>query len=279
MFKTTFSLLFKDFFLVWIFACIGIAVLFIHPKIKNRLSVLYILLFFIFSFFSVCPGFYFREHYFITLLPSLALLFSIVPDYFDELALNRKAHVLKYIGYGIIIAPVFIGIIAQRDYLFKMKPNEISREIYGLNPFPESRVIAEYIKANSSENDKICILGSEPQIFFYANRKSATGYIYTYSLMENHKNSLKMQKEMISEIEASNPSHLLYFDVSTSWMAKAGSEKYIFNWINTYIQQNGFQLKGIVDIYPDKTIYKWDCEAWGYRPQSEFYVQIFERQR
>ena len=73
--------------------------------------------------------------------------------------------------------------------------------MYGLNPFPESIAIAEYIKAHSKEQDKIAVLGSEPQIYFYSNRHSATGYIYVYGLMEDQKYALKMQKEMAEEIE------------------------------------------------------------------------------
>jgi hypothetical protein len=34
---------------------------------------------------------------------------------------------------------------------------------------------------------------------------SATGYIYTYSLMEPQSHALEMQKEMIAEIEADRP--------------------------------------------------------------------------
>jgi len=45
------------------------------------------------------------------------------------------------------------------------------------------------------------VLGSEPQIYFYSGRRSATGYLYMYSLTEEQKYALRMQKEMIGEIE------------------------------------------------------------------------------
>ena len=58
------------------------------------------------------------------------------------------------------------------------------------------------------------MFGSEPQIFFYARRHSATGYIYTYSLMEKHDYALAMQKEMIAEVESSKPKFLIDVQVS-----------------------------------------------------------------
>jgi len=44
-------------------------------------------------------------------------------------------------------------------------------------------------------------IGSEPEIYFYAQRHSATGYIYTYALMEEHKYAHAMPEEMEREIE------------------------------------------------------------------------------
>jgi hypothetical protein len=40
--------------------------------------------------------------------------------------------------------------------------------------------VASYLKEHTEPEDHLAILGSEPQIYFYSGRKSATGYIYTY---------------------------------------------------------------------------------------------------
>ena len=54
-----------------------------------------------------------------------------------------------------------------------------------------------------------CRLGSEPEIYFYSHRHSATGYIYTYGLMEPQKYAHQMQQEMIHEIERASPKDLM----------------------------------------------------------------------
>ncbi|MCG6537854.1 MAG: hypothetical protein L7F78_24825, partial [Syntrophales bacterium LBB04] len=79
-----------------------------------------------------------------------------------------------------------MGLYTERNYFFIEKPTTLSRLIYGANPFPESIKIGEYVKSNSNTEDKIAVLGSEPQIYFYSQRRSATGYIYMYYLMEKH---------------------------------------------------------------------------------------------
>ena len=85
-----------------------------------------------------------------------------------------------------------------------------SRLTYGTNPFPESLKIAQYLKEHTSSEDSIAVLGSEPQIYFYAHRHTATGYIYMYPLMEPQPYALRMQEEMIREIEASRPAYLVF---------------------------------------------------------------------
>ena len=77
--------------------------------------------------------------------------------------------------------------------------------IYGLNPFSESLKIAQYIRDHTKKEDKVAVLGSEPQIYFYSQRKSATRHLYVYPLMEKHVYTRKMQNEMIREIESAQP--------------------------------------------------------------------------
>ena len=53
--------------------------------------------------------------------------------------------------------------------------------------------IGTYVREHTEPGDTIAVLGSEPQIYFYSMRHSATGYIYTYGLMEPQKYAQQMQ--------------------------------------------------------------------------------------
>jgi 4-amino-4-deoxy-L-arabinose transferase-like glycosyltransferase len=230
-----------------------------------------------FSFLTVCPGFYFREHYFVCFLPAIGLIAAITMDYISTF-LSRSVGVksLSFLPF-VVIGIVFISIISKnKDYYLNAEPNEISRMIYGNNPFVESPEIANYIKENTTPTDKIAVLGSEPQILFYANRNSATGYIYTYGLMEIHDYNKKMQEEMIREIEKNKPKFIVFCNISTSWLSRPQSPTLIFDWFTKYSDQY-YTLTGVVDLLAGQTIYKWNDEVLNYKTQGKENIFVFKR--
>jgi hypothetical protein len=110
--------------------------------------------------------------------------------------------------------------------------------IYGPNPFPEALRVAEYLREHTNPTDTIAILGSEPEIYFYAHRHSATGYIYTSGLMEPQRFAGQMQREMMREIETARPKYLVFVAVDTSWLRRRDSEPEIFDWFDRYTAEN-----------------------------------------
>jgi hypothetical protein len=152
---------------------------------------------------------------------------------------------------------------------------EACRSVYGPNPFPEALEIANYIKGHSTPSSRMAVLGSEPEIYFYSGVHSATGYIYTYELMEKQKYASSMQKEMISEIEGSRPDFLVFVRTPTSWLVKPDSDKTILLWSAKYFPDN-YALVGIVDSSDPKG-FRWGPEAATYKPRSPFVVFVFKR--
>lgn len=263
--------------LVWILAGVGLAALFWNKKIKSHR--IFIAGFLIFSFLSICPGLYFREHYFILLLPAIAVLAGAGATLIIEIfSRSQSPSAAKVMPVLLLLAVLLSAVYQQREYFFVTSPYMVSRSIYGGNPFPESPEIARFLRENSSENDRIAVIGSEPQIYFYANRRSATGYIYTYSLMETHSYARKMQEEMIGEIEKANPKFLVFVNVSTSWLPWPDSEKMILDWFWQY-QKKYYNLVGIIDILGrDKnTVYRWGKDASTYLPMSTSWMAIYQR--
>ena len=86
----------------------------------------------------------------------------------------------------------------NRVLWFELSPNEVSRKLYGTNPFPESVEIAKYIREHSPPGARIEVMGSEPQIYFYAHRHSSTGYINMYDLTQTHPYASQMQRDCTS---------------------------------------------------------------------------------
>jgi hypothetical protein len=211
-----------------------------------RSNAAFLLAFLFFSGLALCPGFYFREHYFVLVLPAICLLAGAAVTSAENLC-SRYARPVRFIPLALFGAAWALPLFAQTPFFFA--PNSVAacRTIYGANPFPEAVRIAEYLKEHTNADDTIAVLGSEPEIYFYSHRHSATGYIYTYGLMEPHQHALPMQREMIQEIETARPKYLVVVSMNISWLKRPGSENLIFDWFAKYCPDN-FALEGVVTI-------------------------------
>ena len=220
--------------------------------------------FFVFSFLAVCPGLYFREHYFVLLLPAIALFAGA------SVTLAQTRAVMPWIASAAII----FSVLAQGSFLFEMTPLQISRRTFGINPFPEAIPIAAYIKAHSAENDRIAIVGSEPEIYFYASRQSVTPFVYVYSMMEPHPFALKMQEEFIRDVEAARPEYVVVVNVRPSWLRQPSSPTRLSDWFPSFVEK-GYREVGVADIGREQTNYKWDEDAAYYVPRFNNTVVVY----
>ncbi len=236
--------------------------------------------FLILSFLSVCPGFHFGEHHFVVFLPAVALLVGH--------AVARSTEVCRGLGHPPWLAAVPATMVAvalgsglweQRELLFELTPFQVSRVVYGGNPFPESPEIARYIAARTSPADRIAVVGSEPQIYFYSHRRSSTGYIYTFGLVENQPYARRMQEEMIREIEAARPEFLVFVNIPTSWLRRRGSPNLVFEWVREYAQGR-YEVRGLVEVLPTgESRFVWDDAAARARPVTNLYILVARKKR
>jgi hypothetical protein len=214
------------------------------PTVASKSRIQYprfFLITFVFcSFASTCVGLYFRSHYFITLLPALALLTGV--------AVSRALHLLKHDQtielflalaiLGLFVIAVGAALIGQGSVWLGMSESQATRSVFGSTLFTETARAAAYIKSHSSKSARVAVLGSEPEIYFLSGRRSASGHIYMYPLMEEHPYALKMQNEMIGEIERTQPEYVIYVDDELSWLPRSGSERKIVSWWKDYWAAN-----------------------------------------
>jgi hypothetical protein len=267
----------KNSSFIWLIAGLGLVALVLNPRARRH--AFFVLSFLLFSFLAVCPGFYFREHYFILLLPAVSLLTGMaVSSATQGLGQIRGKAMLAGIPVVVLIAAFSYSIFRQREFLFVMDPSTACRSVYQINPFPEALEIAAYIRSHTADSAKIAVLGSEPEIYFYSHRHSATGYIYTYGLMEPQKYAFTMQREMIHEVESAQPEFLVFVGIQASWLAQAGSPQEVafFTWAQPFIAEN-YERAGVVDIFRNATQYRWGDEARLEGPTAPFYVEVFKR--
>jgi hypothetical protein len=215
---------------LWILSALAAVVMWWERRLEGRR--LFLTAFTLASIAAVCAGFYFRAHYFILLLPALALLGGI--------GVSRGVYLLKHdktieLFLGVAMLLIFaIGIVVAMvefgPVWFDLSPVEASKRIYASSVFNQAATLASQLQRESPPAARVAVLGSEPEIYFYSKRRSVTGYIYMYPLMETHDFALKMQEELIHDIESNQPDYLVYVDDEYSWVRRENSEKKLDAW-------------------------------------------------
>jgi hypothetical protein len=271
-FSQQFTAIVKPNLPIWVLA--GAGIIFLCRGNETRKVKLTLIGYLAASSVMVAQGLYFRPHYFVLMLPAIAILAGY--------AVQSAGHLLPG-RFGSLLPTLFMAAVtcffvsSENDYLFSLPPAEVSRKLYGTNPFPEAIPIADYLRSQTSKKDRIAILGSEPEILFYADRLSATGHIYMYGLMEDHRYAEKMQRQLISEIESTAPLYIIVVHNSASWLLKPDSLNKVLDWGDNYIPLR-YDEVGIVDIFNDKPArYLWDEAAADNDPEAESFVSVYRR--
>jgi hypothetical protein len=260
---------------LWALAALGVVASLLDKAMRN--AAFFILTFVASSGLAVSSGFWFRQHYFIFVLPAICMLVGVAMASASNFC-SQLARPLRFLPLAIFIVCSRVALFAGPYDLLSRRPSDAARMMYGPNPFPEAVRVAGYLREHTNPTDTIAILGSEPEIYFYAHRHSATGYIYTYELMELQRYAGRMQREMMREIETARPKYLVLVVVPTSWLRLQNSEAEIFDWFDRYTAAN-FRLDGLVNIVSQKrTDYYLPLSVDPASIRlSKYYLLIFER--
>jgi hypothetical protein len=234
----------------------------------------------LFSFLAVCPGWYFRGHYFIQLLPAAGLLAAAAwhsaCQFLARFKFSRSPAAWPSLIYAVAAASL---LIQWNEIYFRMTPAAACRAIYGDSPFPEAVEVSRYLASHCAPEARIAVIGSEPEIYFYSRRLSATGYICMYPLVEPQPYAAAMRQEMIREIETSRPEYVVFVHARTSWVqSTAQIGGVIFDWFEQY-QREQLDLAGLVEIPPvGPASYRWfDRPETNMQISTESWLAIFQR--
>lgn len=260
---------------IWILFFLGICLL-PFSKIEREKKI-HLLTLLVCSFLTTVPGFYFRNHYYIPFIPFL-LIFAYIPFDFISERFGRK-----YFWIFLILISMILfrnAIFKNKNYYFTNSPEQNLRMIYSISPFPEAVKIAEFIQANSIITDTISIIGSEPEIFFYSKRKSATGYIYMYPLMEKQKFSLELQKKMFDEIDLKKPKLIVLINNEIEYFRLNSSQennRYFFERLSK-IQSNPIYKRVLIfEGYHEGNKFTTGENLNNYQSDSLFTIDVLKK--
>jgi Dolichyl-phosphate-mannose-protein mannosyltransferase len=277
-FAAGFDPVFESGIWVWFAAIVGIFVLLrLNGPSAGLPGVIFLA-----GLAGACPGLYFRNHYFIMAMPGAALLNAgFILGVGQTLKNSGFARSAKWL-------PVCLGVLIIGDLIvdngqiwWTGSPVEVSRRLYGNNPFPEAVPIAGYMKSRTTPDDTIAVLGSEPELFFLSDRRSASGYIYIYTLTEPQPLVPQMRAEFINQIETARPKYVVFPNLPASWYLVIRPESMqlvanIMEWWENY--STNYTLVGAVKIYADEpSQFLWDEQLAGHPETTNDDVLIYCR--
>jgi hypothetical protein len=220
-------------------------------------------------------------------VPALSALAGIgAAGLVERFAARRPA--ARGVAVGALAAGVaLLPLAAHRGILLAGSPTAISRQIYGMNPFPESLAIAEHIQRNSGPEDRVFIVGSEPQILFYANRRSATRYLYFYPLTGDFPDARARQQMVIEEVQATRPLYVVWAEVATSLLRTSSTEPLVFD-ATTELLARDYQIELVAHqdarraayvIDHDEAARRYVLEARAMQRAAPPWIAVYRRMR
>jgi hypothetical protein len=164
-------------------------------------------------------------------------------------------------------------------YLFQATPVQIIAHTYLRNPYLQLREVGRYLAVNSSPTNRIAILQSEPEMLFYANRRSVTGYIYAYDITLPGPYRGEMEKQFKAELSAAQPDYVVFVNSPHSWMVSDEAGAQYVNWCRQFAHSN-YDIVGVADIIDpiaQQTAFAWDSDARFYTNRSADFIEVLRR--
>ncbi len=240
-----------------------------------RGQIIFATAFLFFSAIGMAIGFDFREHYFILILPALAILVGLAIVSLQFATANKA---FKIVPPLVCISILGWSLLQQRQFFFELPANTVSRIIYaGDAPFADMPAVGNYIRDHSKPVATMAVIGSDPELYFYAQRRPATGYVSTYPLMQRQPYAAQMQAEMVSQIQTNKPEYLVFVTNPDSWHMQPGCDHSIFNWFARYSGASYERVAVLDQVSQDKTVFISGDRLKNYHPAGRNYVGIFKR--
>ena len=200
---------------------------------------------------AIAAGGYLRRHTFLFAAPPLALLAAAGIDAVARRLgrFGRPGWVRVALAAGI----VFAAVLSSPWYYLSRDAARKSARIYANNPFSESLLVGDYLRKNSEPSDRIFIFGSEPQVLFYAQRRSASRYMFVYPLMFAFEGASERQQEALDEIRASQPKFIVGVFLANSLLEQPETPRILRHGLRDLVESS-YRLVAATPFLPDGSV-------------------------
>ncbi|MCZ6783312.1 MAG: glycosyltransferase family 39 protein [Proteobacteria bacterium] len=210
------------------------------------------------SFAATAPGLRFYSHYWLLVMPALALGVGVAFSSAGAWLSSRTGREVWRLAAGGVFATLWLLHLAIRaPYYFQPDFEAVLRQVYGFNPFLEAKVIGDHLREHTSAGDTIVVIGSEPEVYFYAGRRCPSRHAYFEYLVFGHPDHRLWQREFIEDVERARPRFVTLFRNRVSLVRAPSADRAIFDWARRFLSDH-YQLVGAAVTTPDyRTEYLW----------------------
>src|SRR6202166_1047250 len=115
--------------IIWLIAGFGLTAVLWNRRAREQR--VFVLGFVLFSTLAVVPGLYFRPHYFLVMLPAVALLAGLgISAAYEYLQDRDFSPAVALIPIAIFVLSYLAALQGQRRYLFQMSPLQVNRQMH-----------------------------------------------------------------------------------------------------------------------------------------------------
>lgn len=206
-------------------------------KPKNILYYFILLFILLLTVFSTPSG---LGHYYLILMPFLALFCGALFDSFLKSLTDKQ----KTLTITMVLPIILLIILFPFEKQFFMSSRRLSEWVYGnVNPFGESQEVASHLAEIANANDFVFVAGSEPQIYYYAQRKSPTRFVITYPFNLPTSYKEQYQIEAINDLEKNPPQAIVISQRALSGLWDEGSPQIFIKYLTDLVSKN-YQVVG-----------------------------------
>jgi hypothetical protein len=230
--SNTLKSLVTDEWPIWIFSALGLICLLRSGRFKE---LLFLAGWMAASLAGVSASGYYFPHYFQQMLPVLCLVAGLGAEALEGAGSVAMVRVWlrRIIFAAVLVVPVAV---VRWPYQFSYSLAEASEKIYPGSHFPEKQVLAERLAQITKPEDKVFIFGADAEILFYAQRVSATRYIFLFPLYGPYADAKQKQIATADEIVRNAPAAVIFLPNGLFFASDA--EQFFTHWTQSYVTQN-----------------------------------------
>jgi len=188
----------------------------------------------------------FTPHYFIQFLPPLCLAAGIGLDRaLARCEEMRASPVAQKAAMVALLALALVYPTATQARLFAAGP-QLSRIMYGLNPFMEGEQIGRYLREHTQPDETIFIAGTEGQFLYHAQRKSATKVVFTYPLGTTHPRARQWQRDVLTEVENNRPRYIVIVRLGSSMLLEKNAPRLLLEELERIVGAEEFMREAVL---------------------------------